>query len=311
MISVVIPLYNKVGQVEETLQSVLAQTYNDFEIVIVDDGSTDGSAEKIEALGIGNLRLIRQKNAGVSAARNRGIEEARGEFVAFLDADDLWKPDYLATQFELAQNYPECDVFATNYEIHKSTGDVLKTIIQKLPFNGLDGVLSNYFEVASCSHPPLWTSAVMVRKSSMKGCCVFPIGVASGEDLLTWANLAVNYEIAYSNVVGASYTFIEKIERGGEPKDIQSTKDVVGVGLEKILDGVVEKQLKRDLKKYVSFWYKMRSSINLSLHHRIAAVACAVKSLRYNPVNIKVYSFFFVAMLPAKIIDIIIKKLRK
>ena len=311
MISVVIPLYNKVGQVEATLRSVLAQTYKDYEIVVVDDGSTDGSAEKVESLGIENLRLIRQKNAGVSAARNRGIEEAKGEYVAFLDADDLWKPDYLATQYELTKKYPECDVFATNYEMHKANGDILKTVIHKLPFNGLDGVLDNYFEVASCSHPPLWTSAVMVRKSSMNGCNVFPIGVASGEDLLTWANLAVNFEIAYSNVVGASYTFIEKIERRGEPKDIKSTKDAVGIGLEKILDGVFEKRLRHDLKKYVSFWYKMRSSINLSLHHRLAAVTCAIKSLRYNPCNIKVYSFPIVAMLPATVIDIIIRKLRK
>ena len=116
MISVIIPLYNKVDHIEDTLRSVLAQTYKDYEIVVVDDGSIDGSTELVENLGIDNLRLIRQNNAGVSAARNSGIEEARGEFVALLDADDLWKPDYLAVQFEMTQKYPDCDVFATDYE---------------------------------------------------------------------------------------------------------------------------------------------------------------------------------------------------
>ena len=110
MISVIIPLYNKVDHIEDTLRSVLAQTYKDYEIVVVDDGSIDGSTELVENLGIDNLRLIRQNNAGVSAARNSGIEEARGEFVALLDADDLWKPDYLAVQFEMTQKYPDCDV---------------------------------------------------------------------------------------------------------------------------------------------------------------------------------------------------------
>ena len=94
MISVVIPLYNKEEQIADTLQSIFAQTFQDFEIVIVDDGSTDNSVEEVEKFDDSRIRLIHQTNAGVSAARNRGIEEARGELIAFLDADDEWKPEY-------------------------------------------------------------------------------------------------------------------------------------------------------------------------------------------------------------------------
>ena len=148
MISVVIPLYNKEHYIATTLQTILAQTYQDYEVVIVDDGSTDGSVNAVERLCDSRLRLVRQNNAGVSVARNRGIEEARGELIAFLDADDEWKPDYLATQMMLVEMYPQCDVFATNYEFWNSQEKVTPTIIRKLPFQEQYGVLNDYFKVA-------------------------------------------------------------------------------------------------------------------------------------------------------------------
>ena len=146
MISVVIPLYNKEKQIAHTLQSVFNQTFQNFEVVIVDDGSTDGSVAEVEKLSDSRIRLIHQKNAGVAAARNRGIEEAKGDLIAFLDADDEWKPEYLATQHHLSQKYPDCNVFACNYEFRNIEGKVTPTIIRKLPFTGEDGILSNYFE---------------------------------------------------------------------------------------------------------------------------------------------------------------------
>jgi hypothetical protein len=94
-VSVVIPLYNKAPYVRRTLASIAAQTRADFEVIVVDDGSTDGGAEIVESFADARFRLIRQQNAGPGAARNRGLSEARGEFVAFLDADDEWRPGYL------------------------------------------------------------------------------------------------------------------------------------------------------------------------------------------------------------------------
>ena len=119
IISVVIPLYNKEKKIEYTLKSVFTQTFQNFEIVIVDDGSTDNSVEEVEKFTDSRIRLIHQTNAGVSAARNRGIEAASGELIAFLDADDVWMPEYLATQYGLYQKYPECSVYAviTNFGI--------------------------------------------------------------------------------------------------------------------------------------------------------------------------------------------------
>ena len=94
-ISVIIPLYNKVREIERTLRSVLRQSVLPLEVIVVDDGSTDGSAEVVESLGSPIVKLIKQKNAGVSAARNRAMELAQGEWVALLDGDDWWEDGYL------------------------------------------------------------------------------------------------------------------------------------------------------------------------------------------------------------------------
>lgn len=94
-VTVIVPLYNKAATIERTLQSIVAQTLGDFEAIIVDDGSTDGSEKVVEACRDPRVRLIRQPNAGPGAARNRALAEAHGECVAFLDADDEWLPTFL------------------------------------------------------------------------------------------------------------------------------------------------------------------------------------------------------------------------
>ena len=96
-ISIIMPLYNKAAQVLDTVASVAAQTVSDWELVIVDDGSTDDGPALVRALGDARIRMVSQTNAGVSAARNRGVELARADLVTFLDADDLWFPEFLAT----------------------------------------------------------------------------------------------------------------------------------------------------------------------------------------------------------------------
>lgn len=304
MISVVIPLYNKEKSIASTLRTVLNQTFSDYEIVIVNDGSTDGSVEEIEKVQDDRIRLVHQPNAGVSAARNRGIEEAKGDLIAFLDADDEWKPEYLATQYHLFQKYPECSVFACNYEFRDVSGKVTPTLIHKLPFAGEDGILSNYFEVASCSHPPICSISVMVKKQVMQAIGGFPLGIKSGEDLLTWARLAVNGMIAYSKRLLAVFIFDERIFNADQKQRMPESVDVVGNELFKLYKanpGIV------GIKQYVGLWHKMRARIFLSKHLRWKAFYECVRAIQYH-VSVKILVFLILSLMPYRIVDFILKK---
>lgn len=297
LISIVIPLYNKEQSITSTLQNVLKQTFQDFEIVIVDDGSTDHSVEEVNKVVDPRIRLIQQPNAGVSSARNRGIEEAKGEYIAFLDADDEWKPEYLETQYNLTQQYLDCSVFACNYEFRDIQGNVRSTIIRKLPFTGEYGVLSNYFEVASCSHPPLWTSAVMVKKDAIRSVGGFPVGIKSGEDLLTWARLACRYIIAFARTSHVIYNLGEGYNKKNLPPRRQDKGDPVG----KELVNIYKKYPKTlGLKTYISHWHKMRASVAVRYNERRETIYEVFLSLRYNILNIKVMPFLVLALLPQK-----------
>lgn len=306
MISVVIPLYNKEQSIASTLHTVLNQTYQNFEIVIVNDGSTDHSVEEVTKVTDPRIRLIHQSNAGVSAARNRGIAEAQGEYIAFLDADDEWKPDYLKTQYELTQKYPECSVFACNYEFKDVKGKVTPTIIRKLPFKGEDGILSNYFEVANCSHPPLWTSAVIVKKSAIQSIGGFPIGIKSGEDLLTWARLACQYSIVFYTIPLATFIFDEQHFNEDQRKRMPEEIDYVGSELTKLYK---KHRHIIGLKSYVGLWHKMRAHIFMSKHNRKNALYECIYALRYS-LTLKLLVFLILSLMPYRFIDYAFKKVR-
>ena len=305
MISVVIPLYNKENLIANTLQTVFDQTFRDFEIVIVNDGSTDGSADVVRGIDDPRIRLIEQPNGGVSAARNRGIAESRGEYIAFLDADDEWKPDYLATQYALAEKYPQCSVFAVNYEFRDTQGKTTPTIICKLPFNEEDGVLTNYFEVASCSHPPLWTSAVMVRKNAIESIGGFPVGIKSGEDLITWARLAVKYDIAYMRKSLAVFIFDEQAFDVEQQNRVPEKIDTVGKELALLYD---ENRNIIGLRLYVALWHKMRARVFISKRCRKQALKECILSMKY-AMTIKIVVFFILAFMPYSIIKYTFNKL--
>lgn len=295
MISVVIPLYNKERQIACTLQSVFEQTFQNFEIVIVDDGSTDNSVEEVEKFDDSRIRLIHQTNAGVSAARNRGIEEASGELIAFLDADDVWMPEYLATQYGLYQKYPECSVYACNYEFRDSEGKVTPTIIRKLPFEGEDGILSNYFEVASCSHPPICSISIMVKKMAIQAIGGFPLGIKSGEDLLTWARLAVSGAIVYSRKSLAVFVRDEGLFNKDQQLRVPEKEDIVGLELKKLYN--INRHI-IGLNKYVALWHKMRTRIFIDKKDRRKAIKECLISMKYN-MNVKILVFLVLIFLPS------------
>nr|MBD5376416.1 glycosyltransferase family 2 protein [Bacteroides sp.] len=304
MISIVIPLYNKAHKIEETLNSVLAQTFQDFEIIIVDDGSTDGSAEIVAELKDSRIRIISQENAGVSAARNRGIQESKGEYVAFLDADDQWYPEYLSSINALINRHKDCDVFTVGYEFIDENGNKRPSIVRCKNLDDERCLSDRYFHIASISDAPLWTSAVVASKMALISSHGFPEGVTSGEDLITWAKLAAKYRIARLNKTLAKYYTPTTGPTGKVPCDLTSTNDAVGNELIRLSDEFP----KRGITEYVSFWYKMRAVINLNRRNRIPAFKCAVKAVKYNPRNVKAWGLMALSFMPEIILNKIIHK---
>jgi glycosyltransferase involved in cell wall biosynthesis len=131
MVSVIIPLYNKRSFVDRAIDSIFAQTFQDFEIVVVDDGSTDNGPEIVKCYKDSRMRLIHQPNAGPGAARNTGVRQSSSPYVAFLDADDEWLPDFLQYSLANLRNNPDCVLNVVNH--YRGKDKILATTVP--PFN--------------------------------------------------------------------------------------------------------------------------------------------------------------------------------
>ncbi len=191
-LSVIIPLFNKERHIERALRSVLAQTVQDSEIVVVDDGSTDGGAAVVFGIHDSRIRLIRQANAGVSAARNRGVEAASSEFVAFLDADDEWMPRFLEANLTAHSKHFGLVASFTNFR----KGMEIEPVIQSI--RGKEGILKDYFGFClSNAGTGMCSSAVVASKNTLIKIGGFPVGRTHGEDLDTWMRLALSGPVAF------------------------------------------------------------------------------------------------------------------
>ena len=204
--SIIVPLYNKAPYVRRTLESVIAQTYKDFECIVVDDGSTDGSLEIVRAindemsrantlnepqsLNDGRLTIISQTNAGVAAARNNGVAASKGEYVCFLDADDWWDPTFLEEMDRLIKEYPDAGLYATNYVYYKP-GNTRVWLDFKAGY--LDYAHAYLIQPAM----PVWTGAACMPRKVFDEIGGFPEGINLGEDFLLWAKTVLYYKLAF------------------------------------------------------------------------------------------------------------------
>lgn len=195
MISVVIPLYNKEKSIESTVRSVLEQETEDFELIIVDDASDDDSLRVVKEIQDPRIRIIEQRHAGVSAARNRGISESRYPYISFLDADDLWKPGYLSEIVRLIDVYPKAGVWATAWS--KMRDD--KMLPQKFNLEkGFEGYVDHYWTLLQPVHL-LMSSCITVEKKQFERAGLFDTRIATGQDQDMWVRLMLHTRLAYSN----------------------------------------------------------------------------------------------------------------
>ena len=192
--SVIMPLYNKERYVKKAIESVIAQTYRDFELIIIDDGSTDDSLNVVndfvrEVYGV-QCTVYSQSNAGVAVARNNGVAKSKGEYVCFLDADDWWEPMFLEEMEQLIKEYPDAGLYATNYVYYKPGKTHVALKLERGYMNYPEAYLTND------AMPVTSITTCMPRKvfDEMGG---FPIGIKLGEDFLLWAKTALHYKVAF------------------------------------------------------------------------------------------------------------------
>lgn len=237
--TVVIPLYNKENYIADTLKSVLAQTFTDFEVLVINDVSTDNSVNMALTFSDNRIKIINHTvNKGLPGSRNTGIENAKGKYVAFLDADDIWKPLFLETIYNLIQSYPEASFFATKYQEIYSGG-----VIIQLPFNINTGVLDNFFNL-NCTKPIYCPSALCVKKDVFDNIGVYQ-DIYFGEDVDFNIRAHLMYKMAYSNIPLVEYNV---------HSENQITKSSMA-GKSKIDHNYYENAYpeRKDLKRYLDF----------------------------------------------------------
>lgn len=266
-VSVVIPLYNKRTSIERTIRSVLSQTIQDFEIVVVDDGSQDEGADIVRAIDDRRIRLIGQENQGVSAARNRGVLEASSDFVAFLDADDEWRPTFLETILRLRARYPAAGIYATDRLNCRPDGRMKPCRYIRIPPAPWEGLLPAYFITAGFSDQPVCSSVIGIPKKVLEEVGGFPAGVRIGEDLITWFNIALKYPIAFSREIGAVYHMEAENRTQDQARDGTWRLNLIRRMEEAIRSGEVPVEKVNEVQEYLAAyqiamaWHYIRSGM--------------------------------------------------
>lgn len=200
--SVIIPLFNKAPYVNKALDSIISQSFQDFELIVVDDGSTDDSlavAQSIvEGCGV-KYRLIHQDNAGVSSARNNGVMVSHGDYLCFLDADDWWAPTFLERMDDLIRTCPGAGIYGMNYYYVKNGRESISV-------KGVETGYINYCKVYSEGlSMPLWTGAVSLPRRVFDEMGGFRPRLKLGEDFDLWIKIVLKYRVAFLNEAHSYY----------------------------------------------------------------------------------------------------------
>ena len=278
--SVIIPLYNKEKEIKNTIESVLHQTYKADEIIVVDDGSIDNGVEIIEKYFKDKVKLIKQQNCGVSCTRNRGIQEAKNEYLCFLDADDLWEETFLEEIKNLIIDFPDAIVYTTAQKMIDENGKVIKG---KIGFNSsFRGYLSNFIKVFKDNYGIISSSSICIKKSVNPR---FPVGEKKGEDICLWIELSLQGKFAFVNKVLSIY----KLDASNRSGDIHK-------------EPIIPCQLKWIYKNSNIITSDIKSFVHTNIF-----ITCYGMALNNNKQNVKAimlymkrhHDFYYIFLLPS------------
>lgn len=255
--SVIIPLFNKEKFVQNTLQSILNQSFSDFEIIIVNDGSTDESEKVVSEFQDARIRYFVQKNQGVSMARNVGISLAQSNYISFLDADDYWYPDFLERMHLAIALFPEQKVFSAAIEIEtpKNTFSAEYSIQKTGEFE-----VVNYFN-ASSKESVIWTSCAVIHREVFEKVGDFDVTIKSGQDTDLWIRIGLVYPVVFNWKILARYVY--------DPRSLSKNQSLTNAKMNFSKFATLEKS-NPELKKFLDlnrFSLAIKSKINQDKTH--------------------------------------------
>ena len=201
--SVVIPLYNKQNFIAETIENVLKQSFQDFEIIVVDDGSTDNSLSIAKKFKDNRIKIYQQKNSGPSTARNKGIELSESTYIALLDADDIWRENHLEELHRSIQKFPDAALFCNAYQLKLQENFTHDATYNLQNMHDIQ-IVEDYFS-ASVIHPIAWTSAVAFNKQDFWSLGGFDTSITSGQDIDLWIKFGLNKKVVFNPSYTACY----------------------------------------------------------------------------------------------------------
>lgn len=274
-ISVIIPLYNKDFSISNTLSSVLSQTYINFEIIIVNDGSTDRSLERVKQFSDSRIQIFNQENKGAAEARNFGIEKAKGELIAFLDADDYWFPNHLEEIANLYYDFPNCGIYCSRYSMKISINKSLNIDYGSHLNINYRGVVKDIFS-SSIYYRVALTSALAIPKKIFSTHFMFNPKVSSGQDLELFTKIALEHTVAITNSRTIEYNFALENQLSKTPITKKSLLDLSqfkkaeqsNLSLKKYLDlyrteYALQFRIAGDLKKSHMYLSEIKTPISL------------------------------------------------
>lgn len=300
-VSIIIPSYNSATHLPKALNSIITQGYQDFEIIIVDDGSID-TTPKIAAdynnLSQNKIRYFYQVNQGPGAARNRGIKEARGEYIAFLDADDLLVENSLMKRVNFLDRYLDIALVFSDYYLRDGSVDTARARLRECKFlDTFRGVMyphedtsiifnySFFSKYLEFSPHPIWTGTVMLRKTIVNPIGFFRTDLSVAEDADYWLRIIQNYTVGYINEPLSVYHHdLSKLTKNSERYNLQTLK-VYQDFYAKTRQAHIRKLLKKKIAKYLyelGYYYHEHFQADKAREYLL-------KSISHNPWNLNCY----------------------